>query len=94
MEYYVCDYHTHQVLRGPWSSAQVVEFINSSDEPKKYCNMSRYLLAKEGVYPNNSAGNSLIEYHLAQSNTASSGLVESDDPPQDYLDYLESEAAN
>ncbi len=69
MNYYVCDYSTHRVLHGPWPSAQVVEFINSSDNPKGFCNMSRYLLAKEGVYPNNKAGNLLITFHLGAGET-------------------------
>lgn len=69
MKYYVCDYRTHRVLLGPWTSAQVVEFINNSSDPKLYCNMSRYMLAKEGVYPNNKAGDNLIALHIVSGPT-------------------------
>ena len=46
--------------------------------------MSRYMLAKEGVYPNNKAGDNLIAFHLVSGLTkraADDGDVSPDDVP-------------
>lgn len=67
MEYYICDYGTQKALYGPLESKQVVEFINTCDTPKKYCNMSRYMLAKNGIYPDNKSGNQALRADLLNS---------------------------
>lgn len=69
MRYYVCDYSTKKVMFGPfkhnWSAAQ---WITSKPyaEQVKYCTMSRYLLAKDGIYPDNKAGTDAILKDLGQ----------------------------
>jgi len=67
MSYYVCDYETGKALRGPSSSKEAVSFINSQPVPDKYCNMSRYMLAKIGIYPRTQKGNKQLLDDVANS---------------------------
>ena len=60
---YVCDYETHTALLGPVSSKAAVDFIISQGDLKvqaRFCNMSRYALAKEGRYPRTKAGDEAL----------------------------------
>lgn len=66
---YVCFYDTHRVMLGPMESKEVVDYINSRNNPKAFCNMSRYLLAKEGIYPNTKEGDAKIALHLEEFKT-------------------------
>ena len=47
--YYVCDCAAHKALHGPWTSAAVVQWINSQPNPKLFCNMSNCMLAQAVV---------------------------------------------
>jgi hypothetical protein len=67
MNYYVCDYQTHRVLLGPATEKWVVEWIYKQGvDQNLYCNMSRYGLAKEGIYPNTKAGNAQLAHDLKE----------------------------
>jgi hypothetical protein len=64
-KHYVCDNATLEVLAGPMSNQDVVDFINSQQSPEKYCNMSRTGLSRAGMYPKTKAGDMAIEIKLA-----------------------------
>ncbi len=58
-DHYVCDYETHTALYGPMTCREAVDFIISQGDLKaqaRFCNMSRYALAKEKRYPRNKRG--------------------------------------
>lgn len=62
-DHYVCDYDSHTALLGPMSSREAVDFILSRGDlaaQAKFCNMSRYALAKEGRYPRNKRGDAQL----------------------------------
>lgn len=69
MRYYVCDYQTKRAVFGPFANSwSATKWITSKPyvEQVKYCMMSRYMLAKEGIYPDNKAGTDAILKDLGQ----------------------------
>lgn len=62
---YVCDMDTYKALHGPWSTKQVVDFIDAHPNRYQLCNMSRYRLAKVGVYPATKVGDAKLSAHVA-----------------------------
>lgn len=69
--YYVCDYETQKVMYGPYPTAfKAAEFIIASTDQRLYCTMSRYRLAKAGIYPNTVAGDSRLMDDLQAMVTA------------------------
>lgn len=61
MKYYLCEYQNHRALREFETSKEVVDYINNSKYPNLFCNMSRYVLAKEGLYPKNKIGDIMLK---------------------------------
>ncbi len=61
-EFYVFQYADNQPIAGPFVDVYAAcEFINAMEEPKNYCNYSRYALAKNRSYPRNKKGNALLQ---------------------------------
>lgn len=66
MKYYLCDYTSHRALKEFETSKEVVDYTNASEFSHLFCNMSRYMLAKEGLYPNNKIGNDLLSSDISK----------------------------
>ena len=69
-DHYVCDYDSHTALMGPMSSKEAVDFIVSRGDIRaqaRFCNMSRYLLTKEGRYPRTKAGDEQLRRDVEQA---------------------------
>lgn len=58
---YVCTNEANpKALVGPMTSDEAVAWIDAQDDPPKYCNQTRWALAKNGRYPNNKAGDAAL----------------------------------
>lgn len=66
MKYYLCEYQNHRALKEFETSGEVVDYINKSEFPYLFCNMSRYALTKEGLYPNNKLGNMVLQSDVSK----------------------------
>jgi hypothetical protein len=66
MKYYLCEYETHRALREFETSQEVVDYINSSEYPYLFCNMSRHALSKDGTYPRNKKGDDLLSLDVSK----------------------------
>lgn len=67
---YVCDYETHTALLGPMSCREAADYIISQGDIKaqsRFCNMSRYKLAKEGRYSRTNAGDEELRRDVEKS---------------------------
>lgn len=62
--YYVCSQEKHRAIKEFTKLKEVVEWINSSGYPELFCSMSRYMLAKEKIYPNSIEGNRKLKEDL------------------------------
>lgn len=67
--YYICEYESHTAVDGPHVRASAAaRVVDSQHEPKDFCVMSRYALAKSGKYPLNKAGNQKLQDDLVEAN--------------------------
>lgn len=64
--YYLCVYDSHRALKEFKTSKEVMDYINNSSHPHLFCNMSRYALAKEGLYPKNKLGNIMLQNNISK----------------------------
>lgn len=72
-DHFVCDYGTYKPLLGPMSCQEAVAWIIAQGPLEKqaaYCNMSRYMLAKKGLYPLTKQGDADLEAALAAGGRA------------------------
>jgi di/tripeptidase len=59
--YYLCTLPKFKAIAGPFATAgEVAKMVNAQKDPAKFCVMSRYLLAKDGVYPRTARGDATL----------------------------------
>jgi len=66
--YFICEYTGHAAIAGPYVRASVAaRLVDAQPEPKDYCVMSRYALAKTQRYPLNKDGNEKLQSDLIEA---------------------------
>lgn len=65
-KHYLCEYESHRALKEFDTSQEVIDYINDCGHPYLFCHITRYGLAKEGLYPRNKIGNNLLKSDISK----------------------------